>query len=138
MRSKLTVLLIFLVLNACSIQREITVFNNTGEPVSIQVGKKTMVIAIGENTQFNYPGDDEGWMVYLLSGKCKYTYQLPKRLDHYPRSPEYTGPVKVQIEQGDFDIYILPTDVTGPAPVKNISTFQKDGFPLHPIAKICD
>ena len=138
MRSKLTVLLIFIVLNACSIQREITLFNNTGDHVSVLVGKKTTAIAAGEHAQFNYPGGDEDWLVYLLSGTCKYTYQLPKKLDHYPRSPEYTGPVKAQIERGSFDIYILPSDVTEAGPVTNISTFQKDSFPLHPIAKTCD
>lgn len=132
----LSLLLLVLALNGCSLKLQIALFNNTGESIAIQLGAQGVDVRQLGFVKFDYPGEAQSWVLHLSAGKCDYVYRVPSSLAHYPVASESTGVVKVQLER-NFGMFLLPPDASGVADVSNLNTLQKDGFPLQPIDKAC-
>lgn len=131
----IALLAVMAALHGCSLKLQIALFNNVGELLTVRLNNKNMAVESGRFAQFDYPGDAQMWMIRLGVAKCEYVYQLPKTLDHYPRSSGSQG-LKAQIEK-DFAIFLLPPQTTTVGSVANFGNLQQDGFPLHPVSKTC-
>ncbi|OOG37303.1 hypothetical protein B0B52_18350 [Polaromonas sp. A23] len=132
----IALLVVVTALNGCSLKLQIALFNNVGELLTVRLNDKNIAVESGQFAQFDYPGDAQMWMIRLSVGKCEYVYQVPKTLEHYPWSSDKKGPLKAQIER-NFDIFLLPPQTTAMGVVAKFGNLQQDGFPLHPVSKIC-
>ncbi|MBN9557193.1 MAG: hypothetical protein J0I26_06635 [Alphaproteobacteria bacterium] len=120
----------------CSLKLQVALFNDAGEAVTVKMEGKSVAIEPGQSGQFDYPGDEQNWMLRLSTATCDYVYQAPKTLEHYPLPSGSDAPLKAQVE-GDFSIYLLPPSATAVAAVAGVRSLQQDGFPLHPMSKSC-
>lgn len=135
-RLLLLTLLTSVVLAGCSLKLQVALFNDAGEAVTVKMEGANIAIESGRSGQFDYPGDEQNWMLHLSTATCDYAYQVPKILEHYPLSSGSNGPLKAQVER-DFSIYLLPPAATAIASVAGLGSLQQDGFPLHPVSKNC-
>jgi len=136
LRTSLIVLLTAVGVGGCSERLQLLLFNNTTNEVTVQARGESAVIGLRRSAKFEYPQSGENWTLRLATADCDYEYQVPKTLEHYPWSPGSNGPLKAQVEK-EFDIYLLPPTATEVRSVSELGSLQQDGFPLHPIAKIC-
>ncbi|HTQ13355.1 MAG TPA: hypothetical protein VMH86_05705 [Rhizomicrobium sp.] len=132
----MTVVVTTLALAGCSLKLQVALFNGAGEAVTVKMEGKNIAIEPGRSGEFDYPGDEQNWMLHLSTAACDYAYQVPRTLEHYPSSPGSNGPLKAQVER-DFSIYLLPPSATAVASVAGLGSPQQDGFPLHPVSKNC-
>lgn len=125
------------ILAGCSYRLQIALFNNTSEPISVQLESNRLVAESGQFVLFDYPGDTQAWAIRLSVADCVYTYQAPKSLEHYPWSrPNHEMPLKVQLDK-DLGLYPLPPSAAGVQPISDLGALLQDGFSLHPISKSC-
>ena len=122
-------------LSACHTSIDATLFNNTGQGVSIDYPADT--IAPARFAHFIYP--NESRVLRLGVGGCVYLYEVPETLKDY-HQPDFKfragRGVQVQVEK-DFSIDLLPASYVGEMPVSPEVVLHQDGFPLRPIAKKC-
>lgn len=139
MRSKLIFFLFLLImLNACSLKLEMTLFNNLEERVVIRLGKKSVILPPGKSIDFDYPGEQENGLIQLEIANCIYVFQAPQSLEHYPWSTDSRTSVKAQIERkNNLGIFLLPPVASEIVDTSSLSHLQKDGFPLFPTSKTC-
>ena len=135
-RTFLPVLLTTLALVGCSLKLQIALFNDAGEAVTAKMESTNIAIGSGRSGEFDYPGDEQNWMLHLSTVTCDYIYQVPRTLDHFPSSPGSNGSLKAQVEK-DFSIYLLPPSANTVASVAGLGSLQQNGFPLHPVSKSC-
>lgn len=124
------------VLAACSLVQRVVLFNNTGMPIAVQMGSSPFSIAAGESRDFRYPSELENWTLLISDGRCEYLYQVPKSLEHWSWPMDYKTEPTVQVER-DFSIWAVPPGAASAADVSGLSAQQVNGFPLHPVSKIC-
>ena len=132
----LSIVLFGSVVSGCSEKLTVVLWNDGDLPVSVVIEGKELPIRPGQSGVFDYPSSVQNFTVRLRTSSCDILYLVPAGLPNYPHFPEYYGPVKVQFES-DLSIYLAPTDSKDIAPVSSLASWQKDGFPLHPIAKTC-
>lgn len=135
-RISLMLLLASTALFGCSLKLQVALFNDAGEAVTVKIKGENIAIEPGRFGQFDYPGDEQNWMLHLSTATCDYAYLVPKALDHYPSSPGSNGPLKGQVEK-DFSIHLLPPSATAVTAVAGLGSLQQDGFPMHPVSKNC-
>ena len=128
-------LLASFVLASCEHVLDMVLFNNAGEPITVNAGPGSF-IAPGQSTHFHYPRSETNWTLLISAGACDYLYQAPKSLEHYPWPIDYKTDPTVQLER-DFSIWAVPPDAAGTSDVSGLAPQQKDGFPLHPVARNC-
>jgi hypothetical protein len=121
---------------SCSLKLQVDLFDNGGEDVTVKTGDTNLAIKPGRFAQFDYPGNEQNWMLHLSTATCDYIYEVPKTLEHYPWSIGSNGPLKVQVE-ADFSIYLLPPSAMAITSVAGLGSLQQDGFPLRPTSKNC-
>ena len=136
LRFLLPALICPLVLAACSLRLEISLFNDSGEAITIALWHKDLPIEPGQFGVFDYPGPNENGQVHISAGRCSYIYEVPQGGLPHLRNAGNDGPLNLQVEK-DFAIYVLPPDAGSVVSTAELSAFQKDGFPLHPTSKIC-
>lgn len=127
--------LALIALAACSQAMDVTLFDNTGVPISINSGSQS-VLAPGRSKDFHYPEGSVNWALLITAGSCDYLYQMPRSLEHWPWPLDYKTNPTVQVER-DFSIWAVPPGAAGVADVSGLAAQQVDGFPLHPVSKTC-
>lgn len=135
----LTLLLVAAVVTACSRILPVTVFNNTGEAIEVLAGPDTGTIAPGKFAEFRYNRFADGRafsLARIFSGGCEYLYDFPAEIADYQIDMTYERGVQVQVEK-DFSINLLPKTYDGDAPASGDMVLQREGFPVHPVAKKC-
>ena len=124
------------IVTGCSQKLTIVLWNDSGEAVAVVIGGEELAIPPAKSREFDYPTSTQNFTVRLRTGACEALYLVPAGLPNYPHFPEYYGPVKAQIE-ADLSIHLAPTDAKGINAISSIASLQKDGFPIHPVAKSC-
>jgi hypothetical protein len=124
------------VLAACELYLGLGLFNDTGMPITVLTESGPLDIASSQSVEFRYPDNLVNWTLRISDGRCEYRYQVPKSLQHYPWPRNYGASPKAQVER-DFSIYAVPSSATGITNVSALADQQKDGFPLHPLARNC-
>jgi hypothetical protein len=125
-----------LVLSSCSLKLKVTLFNNSGEGVTVRVEPTDVVIGAGQSARFDYPGGEQNWTLHVVTARCDYSYAVPRTLDHYPWPTSSNRGLVAQLEQ-DFLIFLLPPSATQITPVTGLSSLQQDGFPVRPVSQSC-
>jgi hypothetical protein len=132
----LSVIALAIALFSCSLRLQIVLFNNTTEVVAVKTEGKNIIIEPKKSAQFDYPGDEQNWMLHLQTSACDYTYAVPKALEHYPWSLDSNTGLKAQIEE-NFGLYLLPPVASAVGSAADLGSIQTDGFPLRPVLKNC-
>lgn len=123
------------ILTGCQHVLDVVLFNDAGVPIIVNAGPETVIVP-GRSTEFHYPHSATNWTLLISAGACDYLYQVPRSLDHWPWPIDYKTDPTVQLER-DFSIWAVPSDATGAIDVSGVTGQQKDGFPLHPVARTC-
>ena len=130
----------FFEMTGCSSPLRITLFNDSGVPVTLQLRDQRIAIKPEQSAEFVYPGTSEGWVFRVQSGACEFAYQMPQNLEHLPTaaqpSYEVPGGLKTQIER-DRTVMLLPVTATTLVSVDRLSDLQQGGFPLVPALAKC-
>jgi hypothetical protein len=122
-------------LSACHISIDATLFNNTGQSVSIDYPAVT--VAPDRSAHFIYPNKSR--VLRLGIEGCVYLYEVPETLNdyHLPDFKFRTGRgVQIQVEK-DFSVDLLSPLYEGDAPASGATILQHEGFPLRPLNKTC-
>lgn len=123
----------------CSSPLRITLFNDSGISVAVNLGETIIPIDPGQSAEFAYPGSQES-VFRLQRGACEYVYKVPQDLEQIPPSaqPSYQipGGLKAQIEKG-LEILLLPASSKSVAPIDSVAELQRIGFPLRPSSEHC-
>jgi len=126
--------------SACSKGLEITLFNNTSDPITVHSFTQHFVrrerkIRIGSqmSARFNYPSRE----LFISVGGCEVRYALPLTLHGYP-FPRDTYNILLQAQlQPDLAIYLLPPRATAVVSDVGAASLHVDGFPLRPGSPAC-
>lgn len=125
-----------LLLVACSLKLDVTLFNNTSKELLVRPEDSEIALKTGGAATFYYPGEAQRWTFNLVTSQCEYVYQVPKTLEHYPWPAGSRTALKAQVEP-DLSIHLLPPEANGVGVVGGYAALQQDGFPLHPISSSC-
>ena len=77
-RSSSIFLLTSMVLTGCSSKLQVALFNDAGEAVTVKMEGANIALEPGQSGQFDYPGDEQNWMLHVSTAICDYAYQVPK------------------------------------------------------------
>ncbi len=130
------------VIVACSQALQVTLFNDTSDPITLHVTmgyglvQKHRNIVIGSQLPARF--DYRNRLLHMSAAGCELTYMLPHTLQGYP-FPRYASDnfsVKAQIEP-DLAIYLVPPDTKAVANVGLYASLQVQGFPLRPSSRTC-
>jgi hypothetical protein len=138
LRLHLILPLLALVLSACQIFLDATLFNNTDEGVEIRAGND-IIVAPNRFAHLIYPNESTDRVFRLTIGKCVYLYEVPEGPSdyHLPDFQFRTGRgVQIQVEK-DFSINLLSPSYAGDAPASGEMILRHEGFPLRPLTKKC-
>jgi len=120
--------------SGCELKLKMLLFNNTSNPVTVHLWKRTVVIAPGKSARFNYP---EPKTLRISTAGCNVSYAVPSTLQHPPWPPPgHRSPLKVQLEP-DLAIFLLPWQTKSIENVTSFGSMQLDGFPLQPTSRSC-
>jgi hypothetical protein len=126
-------------LAACTIWSPVTLFNNTGEAIKLDMGGNITAVTPNQFVQFRYPRASVNWVFRLADGGCEYLYDIPElpQKHDWPialLSSDREG--KIQVEK-DFSLNLLPPSYAGSAPASGELFLKQKGFPLQPVSRKC-
>lgn len=137
MKAKLSfVAIAVLSLCAFSCQLKIAIVNNSGDQATIVYGKDALSTEPGGFARFVYPTVAQQRRFQASFGGCTFTYRMPDMVESYATLESFDGVVVAQIES-DASLYLIPPTATGPVPLADAASLQKEGFPVTPVEKRC-
>lgn len=128
--------LMALLSSSCSLKLQVAVFNNTGDELTVVIGRDSALVPLRASSRMSYPVNAQKRQMRLKLRGCWLTYALPEAAESYATQSGFAGAVALQVEP-DERIILLAPDASQVVDVGSNKQAQIATFPLSPLERTC-